>query len=146
MSEPREVREREKVGTMARIIHGAISLGLVVIFAVFLYLRNQATIEFSAGTARALRLSGFVILAAAVLGAQLMRGRIRPPERSDDRCAWWTGTLPQATVVWAVAEAGGLAAIVLGWLIGDTTLLALGAAVGLALLFVSRPSRMEMAT
>ena len=41
-----------------------------------------------------------------------------------------------------LAEGGSLGAIVVGW-VCDTTLLAFGVAVGLALLFVSRPSRLE---
>ena len=56
-------------------------------------------------------------------------------------------TLPVALTVSLdrppLAEAGGLGAMVLGWLTGDTNLLALGAAVALALLFVSRPSRLQ---
>ncbi|UCC72521.1 MAG: hypothetical protein JSV86_19515 [Gemmatimonadota bacterium] len=135
--------EREKVGTVARIIHGAIAGGLALVFAVFLYLRSQAVIEFPAERARGLRLAAYLVLGAAILAAQLLRGRITQPRHGADLSDWWTGSLPKAVVIWAVAEAGGLTSIVLGWLIADTSLLALGVAVGLALLFVSRPSRLE---
>ncbi len=136
----------EKADTAARIIHGAIVGGLFLVFAVFVYLRSQAALEFPADTARALRLAAFVVLAGAVMAAQLLRGRLRALRRGEDSSVWWTENLPKAVVVWAVAEAGGLATIVLGWVIGETMLLALGAAVGLALLFVSRPSRLEKVT
>jgi len=140
--QPRAV-DPENVGTVARIIHGAVAGGLAVAFAVFLYLRSQMAIELSETGARGLRLAGYVMLGAAILVAQMLRGRIKPPGRAEQLSEWWTETLPRAVVVWAVAEGGSLGAIVVGWLIGDTTLLAFGVAVGLALLFVSRPSRLE---
>ncbi len=73
----------------------------------------------------------------------MLRGRIVPPKHGSDLGEWWTANLPKAVVVWAMAEGGGLAALVLGWISGDTTLMALGAAVGLALLFVNRPARLQ---
>ena len=135
--------DREKVGTVARIIHGAVAGGLAIAFAVFLYLRSQMAIEFPEAGARGLRLVGYVMLGTAILVGQILRGRIKPPGRAEDVSQWWTENLPRAVIVWAVAESGSLGAIVVGWVVGDTTLLAFGVAVGLALLFVSRPSRLE---
>jgi hypothetical protein len=143
MSEQPPAVNPEKVGTLARMIHGAVAGGLAIAFAVFLYLRSQLAIEVSEAGARGLRLVGYVMLGAAILVAQFLRGRIKPPGRAEEISEWWTENLPGAVIVWAVAEGGSLGAIVVGWLIGDTTLLAFGVAVGLALLFVSRPSRLE---
>jgi hypothetical protein len=143
MSERTPVVNRETVGTLARIVHGAVAGGLAVAFAAFLYLRSQTAIEFPVAGVRGLRLVGYVLLGAAILVAQMLRGRIKPPRQAEEISTWWTENLPRAVIVWAVAEGGSLAAIVLGWVIGDTTLLAVGVAVGLALLFVSRPSRLE---
>ena len=130
----------------ARIVHGAIVAGSVMMFAVFLFLLTQVTFEVAAGTARTRRFVGYVLLVIPVLGSGLVRGRIPPRRRGSDPAEWWIASLPKAVVVWALAEGGGLAAMVLGWLTGDMTLLALGAAVALALLFVSRPSRLESET
>jgi hypothetical protein len=143
MSEQSPVLSPEKAGTIARVIHGAISGGLVLVFAVFVYLQRQLAIEFPAEGARVVRIAGYTLLAAAILGAQFLRGRLTSPRSGEDLSGWWTLNLPKAVVVWALAEGGGLGTIVLGWVIGDTTLLALGGAVALALLFVSRPSRLE---
>jgi hypothetical protein len=143
MHEQAPVLNREKVGTIARVIHGAVAGGLAIAFAVFLYLRSQMAIEFPEAGARGLRLVGYVMLGVAILLAQMLRGRIKPARQGEDISEWWTENLPKAVIVWAVAEGGSLGAIVVGWVIGDTTLLAFGVAVGLALLFVSRPSRLE---
>jgi hypothetical protein len=99
----------------ARVIHGAVMAGIVIIFAVFLYL----------------------------FGSGVARGRIPPRRRGEDLAEWWAANLNGAVVVWVLAEGGGLGAMALGWLTGDTNLLALGAAVALAVLFVNRPSRFQ---
>jgi hypothetical protein len=143
MNEQPPAAGRENAGTVARIIHGAVAGGLAVAFAVFLYLRSLMAIEFPAEGARGIRLVGYIVLGSAIVVAQMLRTRIRSPGREDDVSAWWTDNLPKAVLVWAVAEGGGLAVLVLGWVIGDATLLAFGVAVGLALLFVNRPSRLE---
>ncbi len=143
MNEQPPVVNREHAGTLARIIHGAIAGGLAVAFAVFLYLRSQMAVEFPEAGTRSLRLVGYVMLGAAILLAQMLRGRIRPAGRAEDVSRWWTENLPKAVIVWAVAEGGSLGALVVGWVIGDATLLAFAVAVGLALLFVGRPSRLE---
>ncbi len=143
MHEQRTALDPDKAGIIARVIHAAISGGLVAIFGALIYLRSEVAAEFAAEGAQILKLAGYVLLAVAVLGAQMLRGRIVPLRRDSDLGEWWTANLPKAVVVWAMAEGGGLAALVLGWIGGDTTLMALGAAVGLALLFVNRPGRLQ---
>ncbi len=132
-----------RVGTIVRVIHAAISAGLVIVFGVFLYLQALTVPGLAAGTARGLRIAAYALLVLAVLVSGLLRGRIAPRGRDVEPAQWWTANLPGAIAVWALSEAGGLGAMTLGWLIGDTTLLALGAAVGLALLFVNRPGRLQ---
>lgn len=141
MNEQRPILEPAKIAMVARIIHAAISSGVVVIFAVFLFLSYQSSLGSEAG--RTLRVVGYVVLAGGVLASGMLRGRIAPRRRDMDLVAWWGENLPRAILVWALAEGGGLAAMVMGWLIGDTTLLALGAALPLALLFTSRPGRLS---
>lgn len=143
MNQQRSGIDPAKTVTTARVIHGAVMAGIAITFAVFLYLRARATPEMTADTARVLRILGYVILVVPVLGSGLARGRISPRRRGADLAEWWAANLPGAVVVWVLAEGGGLGAMVLGWLTGDTNLLALGAAVALALLFVNRPSRLQ---
>ncbi len=143
MDEQHSAPEPEEADTVAKIIHGAIIGALVVAFAIFLYLQRAVGLDFPAQAARALRFAGYIVLAAAVLGSLFVRGRIKPPAPGTDVGRWWTDVMPQAVVVWALAEGGGLTAIVLGWIIDDMTLLALGTAVALALLFVTRPGRLR---
>ena len=135
-----------KTVTTARVFHGAVMAGIVILFAVFLYLRTQGGSEMTANTGRVLRILGYASLVIPVLGSGVARGRIPPRRRGEDLAEWWASNLSGAVVVWGLAEAGGLAAMVLGWLTGDTNLLALGAAVALALLFVNRPSRLQSET
>jgi len=146
MNQQRSGIDPARTITTARVIHGAVMVGIAMIFAVFLYLRTRATPEMAAETARVFRILGYVMLVGPVLGSGLARGRISPRRRGEDLAEWWSANLGGAIVVWVLAEAGGLGAMVLGWLTGDTNLLALGAAVALALLFVSRPSRLQSET
>ncbi|MGD8699370.1 MAG: hypothetical protein PVJ43_08775 [Gemmatimonadales bacterium] len=135
-----------KIAMTARVIHAAISGGVVIVFAVFLYLRNQSSLQLASEAGQTLRIVGYLLLAGGVLASGMLRGRVAPRRRGADLDEWWTNNLPRAVIVWAVAEGGGLAAMVMGWLTGDTTLLALGAALPLALLFTSRPSRLSSET
>jgi len=146
MNQQRPGVDPARTVTTARVIHGAVIAGIVIIFVVFLYLRTRGAPEMTTDTARVLRILGYVMLVGPVLGSGLARGRIPPRRRGEDLAEWWAANLSGAMVVWALAEAGGLGAMVLGWLTGDTNLLALGAAVALALLFVSRPSRLQSET
>ncbi len=143
MDEQHPAAQPESADTVAKIIHGAILGGLMIALAAFLFLQQAVGQEFAGGIGRGLRIAGYGLLATAGVGSLLVRGRIKPPARGADPSRWWTDVMPQAVVVWALAEGGGLTAMVLGWVIGDTTLLALGAAVGLALLFVTRPGRLR---
>jgi hypothetical protein len=143
MNEQRPDVDTAKIAMTARIIHAAISAGVVIVFVVFLFLRNQSSLEGLSEAGRMLRIVGYVTLAGGVLVSGLLRGRISPRRRGTDLGTWWSQNLQKALVVWAAAEGGGLAAIILGWMIGDTTLLALGAALPLALLFTSRPGRLS---
>jgi hypothetical protein len=146
MNEKHPAGRPAKIAMTARIIHAAISSGVLIVLAVFLYLHNRSSLQYPAETARTLRILGYLLLAGGVLASGMLRGRIAPRRRGSDLDEWWIKNLPRAVIVWAVAEGGGLAAIVLGWLVGDTTLLALGAALPLALLFTSRPNRLSSET
>ena len=83
------------------------------------------------------------VLVASAFGSYLVRSRIPAPASGSGRDEWWKAVQPKAVICWAIAEGGGLAALAVGWITGNTTLMALGAGVALALLFVSRPGALE---
>ncbi len=143
MNQRKSVVDPARTVTSARVIHGAVMAGIAIAFAVFLFLRTQMTPQVTEDAAPMLRVTGYVMLVLLVLGSGMARGRIPPRRGGEDLNEWWATNLSGAVVVWALAEGAGLAALVLGWLTGDTNLLALGAAVALAMLFVSRPSRLQ---
>ena len=133
--------------TTARIIHAAITAGVVILFAVFLFLRTRMRPEFPAETAGILKWVAVAVLVASAFGSYLVRSRIPAPAPApasgSGRDEWWKAVQPKAVVCWAIAEGGGLAALAVGWITGNTTLMALGAGVALAMLFVSRPGALE---
>ena len=112
-------------------------------FAVFLVLRSESSLAVASETGGVLRIVGYLVLAGGVLASGMLRGRVAPRSRGADLGEWWSENMQKAVIVWATAEGGGIAAMVMGWLIADTTLLALGAALPLALLFTSRPGRLS---
>ena len=143
MNEEHPAADPAKIATAARVIHAAITVGVVLFFAVFLILRSESSLGEMSETRGVLRIVGYLVLAGGVLASGMLRGRIAPRFRGADLGEWWSKNMQKAVVVWATAEGGGLAAMVMGWLVGDTTLLALGAALPLALLFTSRPNRLS---
>ncbi|NIR46364.1 MAG: hypothetical protein GWN99_18135 [Gemmatimonadetes bacterium] len=127
----------------ARIVHAAIMVGVLVVFGVFLFLRARMD-PLAAGLATPiLKWVGLGILAIAALVSYTIRARIPGPTANISREQWWADHFGTALVSWAVAEGGGLAAIILGWLAENSTVMAAGAAVALALLFVTRPGALE---
>lgn len=133
----------KSAATVARIVHGAISAGLLIVFLVFAFLATGSRGPTVSGGERALRIIGYALIVLAVIATQVIRGRIPRPDLGAGPDRFWVSHMSRALTLWAVAEAGGLAALVMGWIVGDTTLMALGAAVGLALLFVHRPGRLQ---
>ncbi|MGD8867303.1 MAG: hypothetical protein PVI01_06725 [Gemmatimonadales bacterium] len=143
MNEERPGADPAKIATAARVIHAAIAAGVVLFFAVFLILRSESSLGGVSEAGGVLRIVGYLVLAGGVLASGMLRGRVAPRSRGVDLGEWWGKNMQRAVIVWATAEGGGVAAMVMGWLIGDTTLLALGAALPLALLFTSRPGRLS---
>ena len=142
MSEQRSANSPSYAKTI-RIIHAAISVAIVTLFGVFLYLRTATQTEFPAQMVGILKWFAVAVLVASAIASYTVRGRIPVPPSGADRDLWWKTNQPKAVASWAIAESGGLFAIVVGWLTGNPTLMALGAGAALALLFVSRPSALE---
>lgn len=142
MTEPGAVSDTGKAGTTGKVIHATHVGGLAVAFLVFLYLGGTISGAQPAEVKQLLRIIGYALVVVGIVLPYIVRGRIPPPRQGADPGEWWAANLPKAVVVWALAEGGGLGAMVLGWVVGDATLLAVGAAAGLAVLFVNRPGRL----
>jgi hypothetical protein len=86
---------------------------------------------------------GFVVLAGSMLTVMLFRRRISAPRTGGDLDEWWVSNSASVTSLWALADAGGLACVVLGWLTRDNTLLVSGVVVAVLLLLWCRPGSLE---
>lgn len=142
MTEQGAVLGPGRITMTAKVIHGAVMGGLVIVFLVFMYLQGTITGSSFAGAEPILKAVGYALVVLGVLVPYLLRGRIPVPSQEADLDEWWGANLPRAVFIWAVAEGCGLVAMTIGWLVNNTTLLALGAAAALAVLFVNRPSRL----
>jgi len=144
MSEEHSGNRSQDPKLVARIIHLAIATGLLLFFAVFFYLRDSgAGLGFSGEQTRVWRLAVYALLVITIVAVFYLRARMpaRTLEMSSE--VWWTANLPRAVVAWALTEGGGLVAVFVGWLMGSLDLMVLGVALGLGLLFISRPARLE---
>ena len=114
---------------VARVIHAAITSGVVVLFAVFLFLKSRLTADYSMQSAAVLKWVGVGIVFVSALISFTARGRLPARARGASADEWWRVNQPKAVICWATAEGGGLGGVVIGWLIGNTTLMALGAVI-----------------
>lgn len=140
MKERRAALSADRVGMTARVLHAAIMGGLAVAFAILLYLGTVVEFGLGAESTRPIKFASYGLIALAVVVPYVLRGRIAAPRQGEDLSQWWGANLSKGLVLWALADGLGLGAMVMGWLVGDPTLLALGAAAGLAVLFVTRPA------
>ncbi len=136
--------------TTARIIHGALAVGVLMVFGILAYLRTVSGPAVAGDAAGTLRIVAYAVLAVGIVMTRVMRGRIAAPSPARSRegsgadlAEWWTTTLPKAIVVWALAEGVGMIGIVLGYVIADLTVQVIAVAVGLFLLFLTRPGALE---
>lgn len=127
----------------ARIIHTAITAAVVIIFAVFLFLQTRMDPIATGTAAPILKWAGLCALAVAALVSYRIRAGIPVRTGGANLDDWWIAHFGKAVISWAAAEGGGLMAIILGWLAANSTVMAAGAAVALALLFISRPGALE---
>jgi hypothetical protein len=86
---------------------------------------------------------GFAVLAAAVVGVIIFRRKVSPPRTDANLDEWWPANYPYAVMTWALAEGGGLFGLTIGWLTQDTILYISGVVVGVLLLIWCRPGSLE---
>lgn len=128
---------------VARIIHAAIALGVLLLFGIFWVLGpsgGAGQTPFPPGLARIL--AGGVAL-VGLLGSVFGRRRLRPPATRGP-VGFWQENLSASILIWALAEMPGVVGAVLWFLSGDPVLLALGAW-SILLLVLNAPSRLQEA-
>ena len=132
----------------ARILHGAIVVGLLALLGVFYVLARSTPLSptpFAEGADVVLRLVGAGLGVGVLIAARALRRQMIPLEPHGDEAAWWQTYLPRAIAIWAIAEAAGIAGGVFWWVSGDAVLgLGLGG-VALAILLWTSPARLRTA-
>lgn len=128
---------------VARIVHGAIVAGLILVFAVLSFLLGALETGLDSGTARILVVAGYVVLVGDFVVAKFLRDRIQAGPPGADPDDWWRERLGLAITLWAVLEAAGLIPIMLGFVAGDRILQAVAIAVSVVFLYLTRPSALE---
>ncbi len=134
---------------IARVVHGAIAAGIVLMTGIFLYLGTVSASEFARTTGPAIRLTGYAALIAVIVVTRVLKGHIVPAAAGAAGAAgadlgdWWATNLRKAIILWAVAEGGGLTALVLGFVARDRLVIVAGAVVALVVLYVTRPGSLQ---
>jgi len=126
----------------ARIIHGSLVLGVVLLCLVAWFVAGRSALPVSyLPDRRVLYLGLFLVSASLFGGAMFTVNRLRPPAPGASQDDWWRTNLGKAVVVWALVEAPAILGTVAYLLTRDfRTLLATFA--GLLLFGSYRPSRL----
>ena len=124
-----------------RVLHVAMTLGLVLIAGVFLSLRRLKP-GFDVWPPIGLVTAGFaVVQLAAVLGILIPRMPRRPADQSPDDY-WMTVARGDAIIVWAMLEAAGLLSAV-GYLLTGAVASTATGVVAIVALALMGPARFE---
>lgn len=96
----------------ARIIHGALILG-VVLFWVLAWAIRERSLPAEALPDRRVLYIALALVSATLFGAAAFSaGRLSPPARGASEDDWWSANLGRAVVIWALTEAPMLLGLV----------------------------------
>lgn len=123
------------------VVHSALVVGVVVIMLVFGVVRELATFQSAPELLTVFRIVAFAELAAVVLVARVLWGRVSPLREAANVVQWWSGQAGRLIIVWSLAEGAAMLGGVLWLLTGDRLILVGVTGVALALLVMYRPSR-----
>ena len=126
----------------ARIIHGALLLGVIFLCVVAWFLAGRTAMPVDALPDRRVLYVGLFLASAALFGgAMFTANRMVPPSRGVSQDDWWRVNLGRAVVVWSLVEAPAILGTVAFLLTRDfRTLLATFA--GLLFFGAYRPARL----
>ncbi|HEY8258102.1 MAG TPA: hypothetical protein VIG08_10645 [Gemmatimonadales bacterium] len=126
----------------ARIIHGSLVLGVVLLVLVSWFVAQRTALPVSAlPDRRVLYAALFLVSAALFGGAMFTVNRLQPPSRGSSQDDWWRANLGKAIVAWALVEAPAVLGTVAYVLTRDFRVL-LATFAGLLLFGTYRPSRL----
>jgi hypothetical protein len=125
----------------ARIIHGALVLGVVMFWLLAWAIRDRSLPAEALPDRRVLYV-GLALLSATLFGAAAFRvGRLPAPGRGATEDEWWQANLGRTVLVWALVEAPTLLGLVAYMLTRDFRTL-LAPFIGLLLFANYRPRRL----
>jgi hypothetical protein len=126
----------------ARIIHGALMLGVVLFWLVAWFVARQTALPVDALPDRRVLYIALALVSAGLFGgAMFTANRLVPPTRGSSQDDWWRANLGKAIVVWALAEAPAILGTVAYLLTRDFRAL-LATFIGLLFFAAYRPSRL----
>jgi hypothetical protein len=109
----------------ARIIHGALVLGVLMFGAVAVAIRDRSIPSEALPNRRVLYVALALVSAVLFGAAAFSAGRLPPPARGASEDEWWSANLGRVLVSWALVEAPALLGLVVFTLTQDfRTLLA----------------------
>ena len=127
----------------ARIIHAALVLGVVLLWAVAWYVGSNTSMPVSAVPDRRILYVGLAVLSAVLFGAAAYTAsRLTRPHSGVSQDEWWRANLGRAVRVWALVEAPAVIGTIAYLMTNDFRTL-LAPLTGLLLFVNYRPSRLS---
>ena len=129
----------------ARIVHAALTLGVVLFFGVGWYVGSRTSMPISAVPDRPVLYLGLFFLSAVLFGAAVYTaGRLTRPAPGISQDEWWRANLTRAIGIWSLVEAPTLLGTV-AYLVTDDFRTLIATFTGLLLFVNYRPSRLAEA-
>jgi hypothetical protein len=125
----------------ARIIHGALVLGILLFGAVAFAIRDRSIASEALPVRRVLYVALALVSATLFGAAAFSTGRLPPPPRGASEDDWWSANLGRVLVSWALVEAPTVLGLVVYMLTHDFRTL-LAPFIGLLLFANYRPRRL----
>jgi hypothetical protein len=125
----------------ARIIHGALVLGVLMFGAVAVAIRDRSIPSEALPNRRVLYVALALVSAVLFGAAAFSAGRLPAPARGASEDEWWSANLGRVLVSWALVEAPTLLGLVVFTLTHDFRTL-LAPFIGLLLFANYRPRRL----
>ena len=125
----------------ARIIHGALVLGIVMFWVLAWAIRDRS-VPTDALPARRVLYIALALISATLFGAAAFSvGRLPPPDRGASEDDWWQANIGRVVAAWALVEAPTILGVVAYTLTRDFRTL-LAPFIGLLLFANFRPKRL----
>jgi hypothetical protein len=129
----------------ARIIHGALMVGVMLFYAVAWYVGSRASMPVSAVPDRRVLYLGLFFVSAVLFGAAVYTaGRLTRPTAGLSQDDWWRANLSRAIGIWTLVETPTLLGTV-AYLVTHDFRTLIATLTGLLLFVNYRPSRLAEA-